>query len=132
MPRSAALLIGASVIVVVLGVIVYFTWRSIDEGRSIKTWTYSQLLTEAQAGHVVTLLIDRQTGMATDRTGTRYFVALPADTNAVAKEMTADGVNVTVREQRGALYWLQVLVPNLILLTIVGADVYGLVQLMRR
>ena len=46
--------------------------------------------------------------------------------------MTADGVNVTVRGQRGALYWLQVLVPNLILLTIVGADVYGLVQLMRR
>jgi len=132
MPRSAALLIGASVIVVVLGVIVYFTWRSIDEGRSIKTWTYSQLLTEAQAGHVVTLLIDGQTGMATDRTGTRYFVALPADTNAVAKEMTADGVNVTVRERRGALYWLQVLVPNLILLTIVGAGVYGLVQLTRR
>ena len=66
MPRSAALLIGASVIVVVLGVIVYFTWRSIDEGRSIKTWTYSQLLTEAQAGHVVTLVIDGQTGMATD------------------------------------------------------------------
>ena len=132
MPRSAALLIGASVIVVVLGVIVYFTWRSIDEGRSIKTWTYSQLLTEAQAGHVVTLLIDGQTGMATDRTGTRYFVTLPADTNAVAKEMTADGVNVTVRGQRGALYWLQVLVPNLILLTIVGAGVYGLVQLTRR
>ena len=46
--------------------------------------------------------------------------------------MSAVGVSVTVREQRAALYWLQVLVPNLILLTIVGAGVYGLVQLTRR
>ena len=105
----------------ILGVVAYFTWRSIEEGQRIGTWTYSQLLTEAQRGDVVTVVIDGQTGMATDRSGREYFVTLPADTTATAKELTADGVNVTFRQQRDALYWLQVLIPNLILLLLVGA-----------
>ena len=129
-------LIAASLVAIallgLLGVVGYFTWRSIEEGQRIGTWTYSQLLTEAQSGDVVTLVIDGQTGTATDRRGREYFVTLPADTTATARELTADGVNVTFRQQRDALYWLQVLIPNLILLLLVGAGIYGLVRLARR
>ncbi len=134
MSRPAAALIVALVVVVVglLGVVGFFTWRSIDEGQRIGRWSYSQLLNEAQSGQVVTVVIDGQTGLATDRSGRQYFVTLPADTTATAKTLTGYGVKVTFRQQRDAPYWLQVLIPNLFLLVLVIGGIFGLVLLVRR
>ncbi len=125
--------IGAlSVLVVVLPVVAYFTWQSIAQAQRTGSWTYSQLITEAQYGDVATVVIDGQTGLATDRSGHQYIVTLPPDTRATAKVLTGDGVNVSFRQPRDAQYWVQVLVPNVILLLLVGAGLYGLFRLVRK
>jgi len=112
--------VGCLGILVVLGVVVYFTWQSIQEGERLRIWSYSQLLDEAQKGQVVTAVIRGQSAIATDRGGQKHVVTLSGDPSADAKVLQADGVNVTFEESSGPAFWIQVLVPNLILLVILG------------
>ena len=45
-------------LVVVLGIVFYFTWQSIEQGQKSGNWTYSQLLTNAaQPGKVTSVVI---------------------------------------------------------------------------
>ena len=45
-------------LVVVLGIVFYFTWQSIEQGQKSGNWTYSQLLTNAaQPGKVTSAVL---------------------------------------------------------------------------
>src|SRR3982075_2234413 len=89
-------------------------------------WTYSQLVTEAQAGHVSDVTISGTTGQAIDITGRKYNVALPSDQSVtLADNLRADGVK-TVRFASGADLGTVLIsfLPNLVILLLVGGLIY--------
>jgi ATP-dependent Zn protease len=114
-------------LVIVLGVVFFFTWQSLENGQR-QTWSYSALLTQSKQGNVKSLEVAGTQGIATDRQGRRWSVELPADTAAMAATLTDEGVNVTYKSSSSSAYWLQVLVPNLILLLLIGAFLYYMVR----
>ncbi len=125
--------VGCLGILVVVGVVFYFTWQSIQEGERMSVWSYPQLLDEAQKGQVATAVIRGQSAVATDRGGQKHLVTLSGDPSADAKVLQADGVNVTFEESSTPAFWIQVLVPNLILLVILGGPAVALtIFLIRR
>src|ERR1700730_1951323 len=89
-------------------------------------WTYSQLVTEAQAGHVSDVTISGTSGVATDTSGRKFNVALPSDhTPTLADNLRSDGVK-TVRfasaNDLGTV--LITFLPNLLILLLVGGLIY--------
>jgi ATP-dependent Zn protease len=115
-------------LVVVLGVAFWFTYNSVQTGQS---WTYSQLIVQAQVHHVVKLEITGNQGVAVDDDGVRHPVTLPGDTTALADQLAAERVEV-VYESQGSIDWLAVIGPNLALVVIVGVLIYFLGRRSRR
>ena len=116
-------------LVVVLGIVFYFTWQSIEQGQKSGNWTYSQLLTNAaQPGKVTSVVIKGTDATATTRDGNKYGVTLPDSTDKVADTLNEDGVNVSFETAGGGAYWLQVLVPNIILLLLIGGFMYYILR----
>ncbi|HEX6347950.1 MAG TPA: ATP-dependent zinc metalloprotease FtsH [Candidatus Dormibacteraeota bacterium] len=116
-------------LVVVLGIVFYFTWQSIEQGQKSGTWTYSQLLSNAsQPGRVTSVVIKGTDATATTRDGNKYGVTLPDTTDKVADTLNSDGVNVSFETAGGGAYWLQVLVPNIILLLLIGGFMYYILR----
>jgi cell division protease FtsH len=115
-------------LVIVLAVIFYFTWQSIEQQRS-GSWTYSTLITNAESGKVAKLEINGSSGTITDKSGNKYDVTLPdTEQQALADELQKDGVDVSFKAQSGGTYWLQVLVPNLIVLLLIGGFMYYILR----
>jgi len=117
-------------LVVVLGIVFYFTWQSIEQGQKSGTWTYSQLLGYAKEGKVESVTIKGTDATALSKPDhNKYGVTLPdTNTNVVADTLTADGVNVGFEAAGGGAYWLQVLVPNIILLLLIGGFMYYILR----
>jgi cell division protease FtsH len=116
-------------LVVVLGIVFYFTWQSIEQGQKAGNWTYSQLLRAAsEPGKVTSVVIKGTDATATTRDGQKYGVTLPDTTDKVADTLNADGVNVSFETAGGGAYWLQVLVPNIILLLLIGGFMYYILR----
>ena len=65
---------------------------------------------------------------ATTRDGNKYGVTLPDSTDKVADTLNEDGVNVSFETAGGGAYWLQVLVPNIILLLLIGGFMYYILR----
>ncbi len=117
-------------LVVVLGVVFYFTWQSFEQSQKGEMWSYSQLLVNAQDQKVSKFEINGTTGTATSKgDNARHDVIIP-DTNQdqLANELQKDGVDVSFKPQGGGAYWLQVLVPNLILLLLIGGFMYYILR----
>jgi ATP-dependent Zn protease len=108
-------------LVIVLGVVFYFTYSALGAGSP--AWTYSQLTTEAKAGHVTKLEIRGTQGVATDSGGTTHRVDLPSDTSALAGQLAGENVNV-VYESGGGFNWLALLPNALILGLVIGMLIY--------
>jgi cell division protease FtsH len=116
-------------LVVVLGIVFYFTWQSIEQGQKSGTWTYSQLITNAEQNKVQSIEINGSGGTITARDGSKYDVTLPdTEQTTLANNLQKDGVNVSFKQQGGGAYWLQVLVPNLILLLLIGGFMYYILR----
>jgi FtsH Extracellular. len=68
----------------------------LTSGTQPGQWSYSELVTNAQAGKVSEIMISGVSGVATDTSGHKYNVALPSDqTVTLADELRADGVKVS-------------------------------------
>jgi len=116
-------------LIVVLGIVFYFTWQSIEQGQKSGSWTYSQLLRAAsEPGKVTSVVIKGNDATATTRDGQKFGVTLPDTTDKVADTLNADGVNVSFETAGGGAYWLQVLVPNIILLLLIGGFMYYILR----
>ena len=112
---------------IVLGIIFWATWQSIENDQA-QSWSYSTLVTQAKQGNVKSLEIKGSDGVATDKHGKRWNVHLPDDTASLATTLTDEGVEVTYDSGSGSAYWVQVLVPNLILLILIGGFMYFLIR----
>lgn len=111
-------------LVIVLGVVFFLTSQSL-QGKSGASWTYTQLTTEAQAGNVKSIDISGSQGTAFDKAGQKHQVNLPSDTAPVATTLASEGVEVRYTASSGT-NWLQVLLPNVILLVVIGGFMFFL------
>jgi ATP-dependent Zn protease len=114
-------------LVVVLGIVFFITFQAIQGGNAGSAWSYTQLTTQAKAGKVKSIMINGSQGSATDRSGLRHPVNLPPDTAPLASTLSQEGVDVQYGNA-GSTEWLQVLIPNLILLFLIGGFMYYLYQ----
>jgi cell division protease FtsH len=124
-PRSSLFYFA---LVVVLGVVFWITWQGIESQNKSSDWSYSMLLNRASEHQVKSLDVKGTDGIATDASGTKHNVVLPDTFEATASEMNKDGVTVTFQSANTSAYWLQVLVPNLILLLLIGGFMYYILR----
>jgi ATP-dependent Zn protease len=116
-------------LVAVLGIVFWFTWQQVESGSTGDQWSYSTLLNNAQAGKVAKVEIKGSDARVTEReANAQHHVHLPDNTNheTLASELTRDNVDVSF--QSGAVgsgvYWVSALLPNLILLLLIGGFMY--------
>jgi cell division protease FtsH len=125
-PRSSLFYFA---LVLVLGVVFWITWQGIESQQKSGDWTYSQLVDRAAQGQVKSLLIKGSDGEITDSGGAKHAVHLPDNTEALASDLAKnDHVDVSYESANSGTYWLQVLVPNLILLLLIGGFMYYILR----
>ena len=73
-PRSSLFYFA---LVVVLGLIFWFTWNSIQNGQNQSDWDFSTMMTQAAEGQVKVVDINGTDGVVTDIQGKRHNVVLP-------------------------------------------------------
>jgi cell division protease FtsH len=115
-------------LIIVLGFVFWLTWQQFEGGTKGSTWSYSTLINSAQAGQVKSVEINGSTATATGKDNTDHDVNLPDTTENLAAELTKDNVNVTYHQASSSQYWLSVLLPNLILLLLIGGFMYYILR----
>ena len=116
-------------LVAVLGIVFWFTWQSLENGSKGDAWSYSQLLTKADQGQVSKVEIKGSTATATDKNGSRHDVQLPdTGTDFLQQQLYKDNVDFSFQQSSGGAYWLSMLLPNLILLLLIGGFMYYILR----
>jgi cell division protease FtsH len=115
-------------LVAVLAVVFYFTWQQIESSSKGSQWTYSNLVNKAQQGQVKAVDIKGNAAVATGRDDSKHDVVLPDDTSPLSTELVKDGVDVTYENASGGAYWITVLLPNLILLLLIGGFMWYILR----
>jgi cell division protease FtsH len=125
LPRSSLFYF---LLVVVLGVVFWVMYQTLG-GQSRQSWSYYELLSKADGGQVKSVEIKGSDAVATDQKGTKYEVHLSDGSNdQLAQKLYADNVPFSFVPANSGGYWLQVLVPNLILLLLIGGFMYYLLR----
>ncbi len=116
------------ILIVLLGFVFWFTWQQFETPSKGAGWTYTTLVTQAQAGQVKSTSIKGNDAVATDKQGVRHDVRVPDDTAPLAADLSKDNVDVSFETAGGGQYWLSVLLPNLILLLLIGGFMYYILR----
>ena len=125
-PRSSLFYFA---LVLILGVVFYITWMGIESSQKSGTLSFAELVQRADKGEIKSLVIKGADGVATDTGGKKYDVHLPDTTETIGlKLITDDHVDVSYDSASSSAYWLQVLVPNLILLLLIGGFMYYILR----
>jgi len=124
-PRSSLFYI---ILVAALGIVFWFTWQSIESGSKGDQWSYSTLLNKSADHQVQKLVIKGTDGTATDKNGAQHDINFGDNTDSVANQLTKDGVDVTYQPSSSGGYLLQVLLPNLIFLLLIGGFMYYILR----
>ena len=127
-PRSSLFYFA---LVVVLGLIFWFTWTSIQNGQSGNEWTYTQLLDKADAHQVTDLEINGTDGTATESNHAKHNVTLPdcsSGCTELLQQMRSDSVNVKFDKSQTGSYLISVLLPNIILVILIAAFMWWVLR----
>ncbi|HVS48461.1 MAG TPA: ATP-dependent zinc metalloprotease FtsH [Candidatus Dormibacteraeota bacterium] len=127
-PRSSLFYFA---LVVVLGLVFWFTWQSLQNGGSSNDWHFSQLMTNASEGNVKSLEINGTDGIAIDTQGKKHNVVLPDSTGGPAwltELQTTDKVDVFFDKNNSGSYLLSVLLPNIILVILIAAFMWWVLR----
>jgi cell division protease FtsH len=128
-PRSSLFYFA---LVVVLGLVFWFTWQSLQNGGSSNDWHFSQLMNEAATpGTVKSLEINGTDGIAIDSAGKKHNVVLPDSTGGPAwltELQTTDHVDVFFDKNNSGSYLLSVLLPNIILVILIAAFMWWVLR----
>jgi cell division protease FtsH len=110
-------------ILLALSALLFLTQYLASNGQTGQ-WSYTQLMTHAQAGEVKSITISSTSGVATDTAGHRFNVSLPPDqTVTLGDELKAAGVDVQFQSaDLGTL--LISLLPNVLFLLLIGGFFY--------
>ena len=128
-PRSSLFYFA---LVVVLGLVFWFTWQSIQGGGSNNDWHFSQLINSAAKGDVRSLEINGTDGVAIDNSGVKHNVVLPDSTGnptwLTTLQSPPDSVDVFFDKNNSGSYLLSVLLPNIILVVLIGAFMWWVLR----
>jgi cell division protease FtsH len=126
-PRSSLFYFA---LVVLLGLVFWFTWQSLQGNQSSGDWTYSDLITNAQAGSVKSLEINGTDGTAVGTDGKKHSVTVIDCTGGCkfVDDLTAEHVQVKFDKNNGGNYLLSVLLPNIILVILIAAFMWWVLR----
>jgi cell division protease FtsH len=126
-PRSSLFYFA---LVVVLGLVFWFTWQSLQSGGNSNDWHYSTLISNAQSGGVKSLEINGTDGVATDSNGKKHNVVLPDPSGNAPyiADLQSKGVDVFFDKNNSGSYLLSVLLPNIILVILIAAFMWWVLR----
>jgi cell division protease FtsH len=117
-------------LVVILGLIFWFTWSSIQNSQTGSDWNFTQMMNEAAAGHVSVVDIGGTDGVVTASDGHKHNVVLP-DCSGECKymdDLRAAGVTVKFEKSQTGSYLISVLLPNIILVILIAAFMWWVLR----
>jgi cell division protease FtsH len=127
-PRSSLFYFA---LVIVLGLIFWFTWSSIQSNQGQSDWDYSTMLTQAADGNVKVVDISGTDGIVTDTQGKKHNVVLPDCSSSQCQFVTdLQNLHVDVKFEKNSSgsYLLQVLLPNIILVILIAAFMWWVLR----
>jgi cell division protease FtsH len=127
-PRSSLFYFA---LVVLLGLVFWFTWQSLQGNSGSSDWHYSTLISQADQHQVKSLEINGTDGIAIGADGKKHNVVLPDTTGSTAAWLTqleTDQVDVFFDKNNGGNYLLSVLLPNIILVILIGAFMWWVLR----
>jgi cell division protease FtsH len=128
-PRSSLFYFA---LVVVLGLVFWFTWQSMQNGGTSTDWHFSYLMSQSADSQVRSLEINGTDGIAIDTQGRKHNVVLPDSTGGTAdwatELRTTDHVDVFYDKNSNGNYLLQVLLPNIILVVLIAAFMWWVLR----
>jgi cell division protease FtsH len=132
-PRSSLFYFA---LVVVLGLIFWFTWSSIQSSQGQSDWDFSTMMSQASEGQVKSVDISGTDGVVISADGKRHNVVLP-DCAGECKYMddlrsyAAPGggtVQVKFEKSQTGSYLISVLLPNIILVILIAAFMWWVLR----
>jgi cell division protease FtsH len=126
-PRSSLFYFA---LVVLLGLVFWFTWQSFQGNKNANDWTYSSLIQNAQTGQVKSLEIKGTDAVATDNLGRQHNVTVPDCSGSDCAWATALAPQVDVKfdSNSSGTYLLSVLLPNIILVVLIAAFMWWVLR----
>ena len=132
-PRSSLFYFA---LVVVLGLIFYFTWSSLQSGQNSGDWTYSEMLDQAANGQVKAVDISGADGVVTDAQNRKHNVTLPdcsgqcpyVDTLTQASAPGGGKIDIKFEKSQTGSYLISVLLPNIILVILIAAFMWWVLR----
>jgi cell division protease FtsH len=127
-PRSSLFYFG---LVVLLGLIFWFTYQSIQGSQNSSEWDFSTLMSNAAQGSVKSLEINGADGVATESDGrTKHNVTLPDCSGECAfiTELRTDRVTIKYDKNSSGSYLVSVLLPNIILVILIAAFMWWVLR----
>jgi cell division protease FtsH len=125
-PRSTFFYLA---LVAALGAALWLSVQVLGSSSKSDSWSYSQLLTKADHAQVSRVEIKGSSAIATAKDGSQHDVQLP-DTGTgllLQQQLYKDNVDFSYQPAGGA-DWLIALLPNLILLLLIGGFMYYILR----
>jgi len=132
-PRSSLFYFA---LVVVLGLIFWFTWSSIQSSQGQTDWDFTTMMTKAAQGQVKMVDITGTDGVVTDVDGRKHNVVLP-DCSGECKYQddlrsysVQGGGTVAIKFEKSQTgsYLISVLLPNIILVILIAAFMWWVLR----
>ncbi|TME99900.1 MAG: ATP-dependent zinc metalloprotease FtsH, partial [Chloroflexi bacterium] len=126
-PRSSLFYFA---LVVVLGLVFWFTWTSIQGNQNSSEWSYSTLITNINDGGVKTVEVKGTDAVATDNGGTKHNVTVPDCSSSGNDWCTqySTKTNIKLDSNSSGTYLLSVLLPNIILVVLIAAFMWWVLR----
>ncbi len=127
-PRSSLFYFA---LVVVLGLIFWFTWSSIQSSQTAGDWSYSTLISKADQHQVTDLDINGTDAVATEQGNKKHNVVVTDCSSGcpqLLQKMQDDGVNVKFEKNSSGSYLISVLLPNIILVILIAAFMWWVLR----
>jgi cell division protease FtsH len=126
-PRSSLFYFA---LVVVLGLVFWFTWQSIQGNQNANDWSYSNLVTNIQDNNVKTVEIKGSDAVATDSSGKKHNVTVPdCSGGGTCWATTLTGqADIKFDSNSSGTYLLSVLLPNIILVVLIAAFMWWVLR----
>ena len=126
-PRSSLFYFA---LVVVLGLVFWFTWQSIQGNQNLNDWSYSNLVTNIQDGQVKSVEVKGTDAVATDIHEKKHNVTVPdcsGGGTCWATGLTAQ-TDIKFDTNSSGTYLLSVLLPNIILVVLIAAFMWWVLR----
>ena len=126
-PRSSLFYFA---LVVVLGLVFWFTYQSIQGNQNQNDWSYSTLVNNVQEGKVKTVEVKGTDAVATDTGNTKHNVTVPDCSGGGVCWATslAGQADIKFDTNSSGTYLLSVLLPNIILVVLIAASMWWVLR----